>query len=1013
MRIRNYTLTFLMVCVLSTLAFGQTQTEFLTSVGAGTWIVPDGVYSITVSCWGGGGGGGGAENTGLTGTRRGSGGGGGGFTSRTFSVTPGSPLSYSVGAGGLAGGLGGGTGGTGGSSFFTVGSTTITASGGVGGPGTRGSGNGNAGTGGSGGTGSGGTTNFSGGNGGTANGNGAGGGGAAGPTANGGAGANAVTGLGAPDNPAGVNGGNGGAFRSSNGDGNNAQFFGGGGGGARSGGWGDRPGGFGRQGIIQISYCIAPQNPSAGSDVSICPSESVQLNGSATPNNLLTGSRTFSYSGTGFDCSNFRVGGFIDGLPSGAIITSIVFDASIGAFCPSWYEWDFIVNNVLQGWGCDGTGFVYTGLNGQPANGQLVQLGAWDTDAWCDVVTLIFSFTVDYELSVPGSVTYSWSPPTGLSATNIPDPTASPSSTTTYTLAVSQNGCTNPNTSSITVTVDPLVTANAGSPIADICQGGTSSAMGGSVGGSATGGTWSGGAGTWTNPSDPAGAIYTAGATESGPITLTLTTTGGCGGPIADTKVINVNAPSTDPSSIDVSNLPFCIGGEATLTRVGGSLASGASWEWFSGSCGTTPAGTGTTIGVSPTTNTTYYVRASAAGGCPPSNCAQITVNAPNTSSNLANNNDQANCYVPEGDWIHFYSSGRLIASVRSQDEDLGELFAQSFVGTPHLVNSCTEPSNAMFETAALGRSIVIRRADGTPLTLSPGNTADVRIYFSEAEWQDYLTESANSTSPDDTPSSLSIMQGTKFSHNDPTLEDGDPTNNCSDGTTQFLTNSGTGTTFNVAGNDYIGDHYIQYTVNSFSEFYAMFSGANNSALPVSLTSFSASCHQDKINVTWSTASELNASHYILQSSRDGQTWLHLAEIDAAGTTNQTSHYSFADQNFGTLTYYRLVQVDNDGQQEIFGPISSNCSLDLNMMTVHPNPTSENFTVLIQTAESFESAVVELMDMSGRVVMSQTTNINAGSTMLNFDGKSLHAGTYMLRVKDQNDKFAPVRVVKM
>jgi hypothetical protein len=33
--------------------------------------------------------------------------------------------------------------------------------------------------------------------------------------------------------------------------------------------------------------------------------------------------------------------------------------------------------------------------------------------------------------------------------------------------------------------------------------------------------------------------------------------------------------------------------------------------------------------------------------------------------------------------------------------------------------------------------------------------------------------------------------------------------------------------------------------------------------------------------------------------------------------------------------------------------------------------------------------------------------------MLNFEAKALHAGTYMVRVKGQNDKFTPIRVVRM
>ncbi|HET7115491.1 MAG TPA: hypothetical protein VFI29_03330, partial [Hanamia sp.] len=51
----------------------------------------------------------------------------------------------------------------------------------------------------------------------------------------------------------------------------------------------------------------------------------------------------------------------------------------------------------------------------------------------------------------------------------------------------------------ITVTVNQNPTATAGTALSAICQGATSAVMNGSVGGGATGGTWSGGAGTWTN----------------------------------------------------------------------------------------------------------------------------------------------------------------------------------------------------------------------------------------------------------------------------------------------------------------------------------------------------------------------------------------------------------------------------------------------------------------------------------------------------------------------------------
>lgn len=80
---------------------------------------------------------------------------------------------------------------------------------------------------------------------------------------------------------------------------------------------------------------------------------------------------------------------------------------------------------------------------------------------------------------------------------------------------------------------------------------------------------------------------------------------------------------SMAPSSITGTN-SICNGGETTLSVSGGSLDSGASWKWYSGWCGGTLIGTGSSITVSPTITTTYYVRAE--GTCNATSCTSIEV---------------------------------------------------------------------------------------------------------------------------------------------------------------------------------------------------------------------------------------------------------------------------------------------------------------------------------------------------------------------------------------------------
>ncbi|MDD3877974.1 MAG: hypothetical protein PHT69_15235, partial [Bacteroidales bacterium] len=87
---------------------------------------------------------------------------------------------------------------------------------------------------------------------------------------------------------------------------------------------------------------------------------------------------------------------------------------------------------------------------------------------------------------------------------------------------------------------------------------------------------------------------------------------------------------STSPTSASANPTSFCSGNSVNLTVNGGSLGSGASWHWYSGSCGGTPVGTGSSINVSPTGTTTYYVRAE--GDCNITSCASVTVTL-NTNS--------------------------------------------------------------------------------------------------------------------------------------------------------------------------------------------------------------------------------------------------------------------------------------------------------------------------------------------------------------------------------------------
>ena len=126
--------------------------------------------------------------------------------------------------------------------------------------------------------------------------------------------------------------------------------------------------------------------------------------------------------------------------------------------------------------------------------------------------------------------------------------------------------------------------------------------------------------------------IYFSGAATSG--NLTVMGTNACGnGTLSANYAITVNLPSIAPTSINASASSMFSGQSSTLSVSGGALGTGAAWQWYSGSCGGIPVGTGASITVSPTSTTTYYLRAE--GTCNTTACASVTVNIVTCGSNL------------------------------------------------------------------------------------------------------------------------------------------------------------------------------------------------------------------------------------------------------------------------------------------------------------------------------------------------------------------------------------------
>lgn len=143
--------------------------------------------------------------------------------------------------------------------------------------------------------------------------------------------------------------------------------------------------------------------------------------------------------------------------------------------------------------------------------------------------------------------------------------------------------------------------------------------------------------------------------------------------------------------------------------------------------------------------------------------------------------------------------------------------------------------------------------------------------------------------------------------------------------------------------------------------------------LPVKFVGFSLTKMENKILVQWSTAEELNSYRYELERCYDGNNWITIAYIAAAGISQNLTHYTYNDKNIDAkVIYYRIKQVDVDGTfyytsiKSIKNEISPALSVSI--------ATMQNQVVLQFSKEVKGVVLVRLVSLNGQVSEAHVIN---------------------------------------
>ena len=168
-----------------------------------------------------------------------------------------------------------------------------------------------------------------------------------------------------------------------------------------------------------------------------------------------------------------------------------------------------------------------------------------------------------------------------------------------------------------------------------------------------------------------------------------------------------------------------------------------------------------------------------------------------------------------------------------------------------------------------------------------------------------------------------------------------------------------------------------------------------NTALPVSLLSFSAVLRNSERTITWTTAQENNVNRFEIEYAASGNDFIKIGSVPATNTSG-TKSYSFVDKSSsaGIISNYRIKIIDNDGNFK-YSTVAVIKNVVTHQLKIFPNPVND---ILSITAPSdFKNATIKIVDLTGKTLIVSKNQMGIKAEV---NVRILASGHYMVNIDD-------------
>jgi len=190
-----------------------------------------------------------------------------------------------------------------------------------------------------------------------------------------------------------------------------------------------------------------------------------------------------------------------------------------------------------------------------------------------------------------------------------------------------------------------------------------------------------------------------------------------------------------------------------------------------------------------------------------------------------------------------------------------------------------------------------------------------------------------------------------------------------------------------------------------------------DNTLPVTSTRFTGNKVADKNVLKWTTYTEINNDHFVVERSTNGHDFVTITNINTQstnGNSNTLLSYTFTDDNtLPVNTYYRLRQVDKQSNYALSDVVmlKGDGKIPFALNNVFPNPVTSMLKVNYSSPSDGVNNII-LFDATGKIVKQMTANSNQGVNEQPLNLGDIKNGQYFLQLINSAGKTNVISILK-